>query len=331
MAVLRRKKTCFWIFFFLTLTFASVFLIFGIISRHTRQDEADAVPWKEFPRSPRRTLRGEGLEGSPQVTCLVVTSPGHHEDRARHLGAAWKHPRPPTPCPQTFFLSSAAHPDLPNVILSNYSGYEDLWGKVLHGLRTVDPSSAQWFLKADDDTFLLYPHLLDLLAEFDSSVPLLLGLPLVFKDESRHLQVEYMSGGAGYILSSPAVRLLQKTLLQECHLPGLTSYEDVNMGACMAALGVGTGDTRDSLGRARFLPYPPWTLMREDLQHHPDYRWLQRMSKFPFNFGIEHMSDRVVSFHEVRDPRDFYALQYLTNDLRVLPKGADVPFTYPEL
>ncbi|ROT68271.1 putative glycoprotein-N-acetylgalactosamine 3-beta-galactosyltransferase 1-like [Penaeus vannamei] len=128
-----------------------------------------------------------------------------------------------------------------------------------------------------------------------------------------------MSGGAGYVLSSPAVRLLQKTLLQECHLPGLTSYEDVNMGACMAALGVETGDTRDSLGRARFLPYPPWVLMREDFQHHQGYSWLQRMSKFPFNFGIEHVSDRAVSFHEVRDPRDFYTLLYLTSDLKAEP------------
>lgn len=322
----RRRRTCLPVLLLLTLSFVSVVLVFRFLS-HTQQDKTEALLWKEFPRSPRRTPL---KDGSSRVTCLVVTSPGHHEDRARHQGAAWRDPRPPTPCPKTFFLSSASHPDLPNVILSNYTGYEDLWGKVLHGLRAVDAASAQWFLKADDDTFLLYPRLLDLLGEFDSSVPLFLGLPLVFTDESRSLRVEYMSGGAGYVLSSPAVRLLQKTLLQECHLPGLTSYEDVNMGACMAALGVRTGDTRDALGRARFLPYPPWVLMREDLQQQPGYSWLQRMSKFPFNFGIEHMSDRVVSFHEVRDPRDFYALQYLTSDLKVLPEGADSPFTLPE-
>lgn len=322
----RRRRTCLPVLLLLTLSFVSVVLVFRFLS-HTQQDKTEALLWKEFPRSPRRTPL---KDGSSRVTCLVVTSPGHHEDRARHQGAAWRDPRPPTPCPKTFYLSSASHPDLPNVILSNYTGYEDLWGKVLHGLRAVDAASAHWFLKADDDTFLLYPRLLDLLGEFDSSVPLFLGLPLVFTDESRSLRVEYMSGGAGYVLSSPAVRLLQKTLLQECHLPGLTSYEDVNMGACMAALGVRTGDTRDALGRARFLPYPPWVLMREDLQHQPGYSWLQRMSKFPFNFGIEHMSDRVVSFHEVRDPRDFYALQYLTSDLKVLPEGADSPFTLPE-
>ncbi|XP_037798096.1 LOW QUALITY PROTEIN: glycoprotein-N-acetylgalactosamine 3-beta-galactosyltransferase 1-like [Penaeus monodon] len=284
----RRRRTCLPVLLLLTLSFVSVVLVFRFLS-HTQQDKTEALLWKEFPRSPRRTPL---KDGSSRVTCLVVTSPGHHEDRARHQGAAWRDPRPPTPCPKTFFLSSATHPDLPNVILSNYTGYEDLWGKVLHGLRAVDAASAQWFLKADDDTFLLYPRLLDLLGEFDSSVSLFLGLPLVFTDESRSLRVEYMSGGAGYVLSSPAVRLLQKTLLQECHLPGLTSYEDVNMGACMAALGVRTGDTRDALGRARFLPYPPWVLMREDLQHQPGYSWLQRMSKFPFNFGIEHMSDR---------------------------------------
>lgn len=157
--ILRRRRTYLPVLFLLTLSFVSVILVFRI-SRPTQQDEPEALPWKEFPRSSRKAPLGDG---PPRVTCLVVTSPGHHEDRARHQGAAWKDPRPPTPCPNTFFLSSATHPDLPNVILSNYTGYEDLWGKVLHGLRAVDPASAHWFLKADDDTFLLYPHLLDLL------------------------------------------------------------------------------------------------------------------------------------------------------------------------
>ncbi|XP_042206146.1 glycoprotein-N-acetylgalactosamine 3-beta-galactosyltransferase 1-like isoform X2 [Homarus americanus] len=131
--------------------------------------------------------------------------------------------------------------------------------------------------------------------------------------------LEYMSGGAGYVLSREAVRRLQDTNVKECHVPGLTSYEDVNMGACMKALGVTAGDTRDSLGRPRFLPYPPWVLLDPSLQYQSKYSWLQRLSKYQFNFGAEYLSDQAVSFHEVREPLHYYLLQYLINEVRLSP------------
>lgn len=47
----------------------------------------------------------------------------------------------------------------------------------------VNASVADWFVKADDDTFLIYPNLLELLAPLDSSEPLYLGLPLIYRPE----------------------------------------------------------------------------------------------------------------------------------------------------
>lgn len=51
----------------------------------------------------------------------------------------------------------------------------------MDGFLRLNTSTADWFLKADDDTFLIYPHLLNLLAPLDPSEALYLGLPLVYR------------------------------------------------------------------------------------------------------------------------------------------------------
>lgn len=68
-------------------------------------------------------------------------------------------------------------------VASPFPSYEDLWGKVVDGLLQVNASDADWFVKVDDDTFLLYPNLLELLAPLDPAEPVYLGLSLVYRPE----------------------------------------------------------------------------------------------------------------------------------------------------
>lgn len=68
-------------------------------------------------------------------------------------------------------------------VTSPLPSYEDLWGKVVDGLLQVNASEADWFVKVDDDTFLLYPNLLELLAPLDPAEPVYLGLSLVYRPE----------------------------------------------------------------------------------------------------------------------------------------------------
>ncbi|XP_045114826.1 glycoprotein-N-acetylgalactosamine 3-beta-galactosyltransferase 1-like [Portunus trituberculatus] len=275
----------------------------------------------------------------PRVICMVVTTPQHHRGRSRHLKATWGHWGNGA-YPKTVFLSSIPDDVLQNVISHIFQGilndlshmpssvfilYEDLWGKVVDGFLQLNASAADWFLKADDDTFLIYPNLLNLLEHLDPSEALYLGLPLIYRPEEGE-EITYMSGGAGYVLSRAALTRLQAARdLAYCRYPGHTRYEDVNMGYCMASLGVRAADTRDGLGRPRFLPYPPWRLLQPE--PHPDFAWLVNFSKYKFRFGPESLSDLVITFHEIRDPVDFYLIQYLVNDLRLLPPSASRPFT----
>ncbi|XP_071526757.1 glycoprotein-N-acetylgalactosamine 3-beta-galactosyltransferase 1-like isoform X2 [Panulirus ornatus] len=297
-----------------------------LLADHTRP----TLPAGRFRRTPGGAISPDASTSSSsshlRVLCMVVTSPQHHEGRARHVRATWANEEDPNACPATLYLTSATHPELPRVIISNYSSYDELWGKVLEGFRALDSSRADWFLKTDDDTFVIYRHLVNLLAGLNASQPLYLGLPYQFDLLDGRL-VDYMSGGAGYLLSKTALRRLQKTTLQECHYPGPTIFEDVNMGACMNALDVEIVDTRDQLGRPRFLPYPPWLLIDPASKHDPKYSWLKLRSKYPFEFGVQHLSDRVISFHEVRNPVQFYLLQYLSQEVNLLLPGMAAPFT----
>ena len=102
---------------------------------------------------------------------------------------------------------------------------------------------ADWFLKADDDTYIVLENLRYMLQGQNSSEAVYFGCK--FKP---YVKQGYMSGGAGYVLSKEAVRRFATRGMSDktgalCRKDG-GGAEDVEMGKCMENLGVRAGDSR---------------------------------------------------------------------------------------
>ena len=108
-----------------------------------------------------------------------------------------------------------------------------------------------WFLKADDDTYVIMENLKFLLSHFkDSTVPGYIGC------QFKHFSPQgYNSGGAGYLFNRAGLKLLVEEGYRRpghCRLAG--GSEDIETGRCAAKVGVKTLDQLDSQKRETFFP-----------------------------------------------------------------------------
>eukprot|EP01113_Clastostelium_recurvatum_P007193 TRINITY_DN13338_c0_g1_i2.p1 TRINITY_DN13338_c0_g1~~TRINITY_DN13338_c0_g1_i2.p1 ORF type:complete len:267 (+),score=47.15 TRINITY_DN13338_c0_g1_i2:1-801(+) len=166
------------------------------------------------------------------VHVLITTYPLHH---ATHLPAIQDTWGKRFGLSSLHFFSSEPGPDI--IVVPSNDAEEG------HGTKTkvfnawkymhdhyVDPRldgvKADWVIKCDDDTFLVYENLMEMLSRRDHRQPLFLG-----KDVGGVL-----SGGAGYILSAAAIRAVYPSL-DSC-LERAKSGEDIEMMRCLGDVGV---------------------------------------------------------------------------------------------
>ena len=120
----------------------------------------------------KATLAGV-LRERVRVLCWVMTSPSTISSKAQHVKATWG-----ARCNLLIFMSSEADPLLPAVGLNVSEGHDNLWGKTRAAFAYVyrhHHDDADWFLKADDDTYVIVENLRLLLSVgfiFSFSVPL---------------------------------------------------------------------------------------------------------------------------------------------------------------
>ena len=97
--------------------------------------------------------------------------------------------------------------------------------------------SYEWFLRADDDIFINVSNLELFLENLNSSKPLYIGQPGMFKThETSHLDVgpdtPFCMSGPGVILSWVAMASLDPRL-SDCLKTSATSHEDTELGRCV--------------------------------------------------------------------------------------------------
>jgi glycoprotein-N-acetylgalactosamine 3-beta-galactosyltransferase len=232
-----------------------------------------------------------------------MTMPENHDKKAKHVKATWGRR-----CNVLVFISSEADPNLPTINVQVTEGRSNLWSKTRKGFAYMYENykdEADWFLKADDDTYTVVENLRYMLQPYDATEPIYFGCK--FKP---FISQGWMSGGAGYVLSKEALRrFVKQGLTDETGLicrSDEEGLEDVEIGKCMENLGVKAGDSRDSLGRGRFFPSVP------EQQIFPVQKWSWY---YPAEEGMACCSDSAVSFHYV-PPNQMYVMEYLLYHLR---------------
>ncbi|XP_016391790.1 glycoprotein-N-acetylgalactosamine 3-beta-galactosyltransferase 1-like [Sinocyclocheilus rhinocerous] len=177
-----------------------------------------------------------------------MTRPENHLKKLQHVGATWaKH------CNQVLYMSSQSS-DFPTVGLNVSEGRPQLYWKTIRAFQYIHAhhlQHADWFLKADDDMFVVVENLRHLLYRHDTEKPVYFGHRF-----RLFVRQGYMSGGAGYVLSPEALRRLVQGF-STGRYENFSSVEDMALGRCMETMGVKAGDSRDPKQRETLNPFRP--------------------------------------------------------------------------
>ncbi|XP_017472021.1 PREDICTED: glycoprotein-N-acetylgalactosamine 3-beta-galactosyltransferase 1 [Rhagoletis zephyria] len=254
------------------------------------------------------------LNTKVRVLCMVLTSPDQHASHARHVKATWG-----KRCTRLIFLSSQVDEKLGavSVVEREADTYDDLWNKTREGFRYVYEryyDDYDWFVKADDDTYMVMENLRYMLYAYYPQTPIYFGYQLI------RYGVPYMSGGAAYVLSKEALRRFMTMAFHNttlCPRARKFGIEDFNMGICLQNVGVHLADARFALGtdnKPKFIPIDLHTYMSTDNTTEIS-DWLLSMSPHRVESGLNCCSNYSIAFHYT-NPWGMYLYEYLIYHLR---------------
>ncbi|KAH8386155.1 hypothetical protein KR200_001675 [Drosophila serrata] len=256
------------------------------------------------PQLPSEEELARRLYNETRVLCMVLTMPKNHVTKASKVKRTWGRR-----CNKLIFISSQEYKELGAIDVGIPEDRENLYLKVRAGFKYVYQNFVEdydWFLKADDDTFVIMENLRLLLYPYDPEAALYFG----HRFRSTFPQ-GYMSGGAGYVMSRDALRRLNLFAFNNTRFcPPNQSSEDKGIGFCLQNVGVVAGESRDEKGRDRFWPLSPDSM----LPTFPNNTWLHKLTFF--KPVPETGSSSGISFHYVKS-HEFDRYEYLLYKLRV--------------
>ncbi|WKY10568.1 hypothetical protein Q1695_002716 [Nippostrongylus brasiliensis] len=258
------------------------------------------------------------LPRSGQLFCWVQTSKMYHDTRALAINETWL-----SRCDHGQLFTGDFFPsnDIPysTVFAGIPDSYYNLFFKSRYAFFYIYhyiSKDFDWYMKADDDTYVIVEHLKEYLSKLDPNKPYYLGYTL-----KPYLKNGYNAGGAGYVLSKAALKIFNEFLYSNETLCPDDIYEDVGIGRCLANVGIYPHDTRNSRGQNRFNTYTP-----NDVFHATknDPAWTFYKEKT----GYDAFANDFISFHHLTpdEIRLFDILLYRVNRPRSKAKSTSSTF-----
>lgn len=209
-----------------------------------------------------------------KILCYILTVSKFHTTRCKAVKMTWG-----KRCDRLIFASDVDDVELGAVRIQNTKhDYLNLWEKHRQTLKYIYETyrdEYDWFVKADDDSYLIVENLRALIAtpvlsRIEKHIPLYLGhrlrLPPYQYSEiniPQHLlqrfeheigpRILYNSGGAGYAMNPKTLEAFMQGYKKPTCLPNIgTVPEDLAFGFCLAWEGVFAWPSRDRLDLERF-------------------------------------------------------------------------------
>jgi hypothetical protein len=274
------------------------------------EEEAPVNEWKSSTRrghlqrykhGPPPVSRTE--VNPPRILCGLKTHVGKH-DKVADVADTWG-----WRCDGFFAASSKTDRDIgADLLHEGPEEYTNLWQKVRSMAAFMYDyylDDYDYFLFADDDTFIIMENLRNYLLSLESATggrnsrPLYIGSPF-----SLH-EAQYNTGGPGYLLNRDALRRLVED--------GLPYYfasdfggEDVLMGTIMATLHIHMVDTSDAANRQRFFHDDLESVASDEEAGHNRFLSYKR----GYRAGRNVMSTQSIGFHRIAYAKRFSAILY---------------------
>lgn len=251
------------------------------------------IPRKLNSSGLNQKIDGLMVNGKVRVFCIILTQPKNINTMAKTIYDAWAHK-----CDNFKFVLKIPDDVKQDNKFLNFAGfnfknesgaieinnilepanlekdeYSNLATKVFLTLKYVYEKydNYDWYLKADDDTFVFVDNMKQFLADKNPYEPITFGYNFkVIVDGGYH------SGGGGYLMSNEAVKRLHRELAKNFTFCQNTGTEDVDINRCLRRLDVKLGNSTDAANRERFHP-----LSLDDFYYGNFPDWLHTYSQNP--------------------------------------------------